>query len=85
MRSKKALMLLVVALFKPVAWIYFGLFWMAKFFTEIGFVQKVAAFFGQAYLLPWLFILQPLHILYIVISGFLGQAGSYEWKGRKLK
>jgi hypothetical protein len=34
----------------------------------------------------WLFpFLQPFHILYIVIAGWLGKFGSYRWKERKVK
>jgi len=29
--------------------------------------------------------LQPLHIVYIIIAGFLGFIGGYKWKGRKVK
>ena len=68
----------------PAAWAI-GLFWIGKFLLEVFFVKEVAAFFGQRYLLPYLFLLQPLHIAYIVVSGFFGQFKTYQWKGRKLK
>jgi cellulose synthase/poly-beta-1,6-N-acetylglucosamine synthase-like glycosyltransferase len=79
------LCLLITAFWQPVALLLFLLLCLIKFFIEVFFVKEVAAFFKQEYLLPWLFYLQPLHILYIVISGIFGQFKSYEWKGRKLK
>jgi hypothetical protein len=29
-------------------------------------------------------LLQPLHIAYTLIAGWLGKFGSYDWKGRKI-
>ena len=75
----------VLAFFHPpAAWAFFS-FWICKFLLEVVFVKEVAAFFSQQYLLPYLFLLQPLHITYIVVSGFFGQFKTYQWKGRKLK
>ncbi len=79
------LALLVLACWQPLALLYFVGFCSIKFLLEVLFVSPVAKFFGQKKLLPWLWILQPLHIAYIVVSGFLGQVKTYEWKGRKLK
>ena len=67
------------------ALVLFLLLCTAKFFMELFFVKDVAIFFGQQSLVPWLLLLQPLHIIYIVVSGLLGQFTTYEWKGRKLK
>ncbi|MEO6316001.1 MAG: glycosyltransferase [Chitinophagaceae bacterium] len=76
---------LLMAFWQKFALLLFLLLCIAKFFMELFFVKEVAGFFKQQYLLPWLFWLQPLHIIYIVFSGFLGQFKSYEWKGRRLK
>ena len=32
----------------------------------------------------WFPLLQPLHILYTVVIGFMGKFGSYRWKDRKI-
>ena len=77
--------MLVAAFWQPSALLLFALLCFVKFFMELLFVKDVAVFFKQTHLLPWLLVLQPLHIAYIVISGFLGQVKTYEWKGRKLK
>lgn len=56
-----------------------------KIIIELYFIFPVAQFFGKINLL-WIFpILQPFHILYTVLAGFLGMAGKYTWKDRKLK
>lgn len=77
--------LLIMAFFYPFALLMFVLLCISKFFMELFFVRDVARFFGQTYLLPWLLLLQPLHVLYIVVSGFFGQFKTYTWKDRKLK
>jgi cellulose synthase/poly-beta-1,6-N-acetylglucosamine synthase-like glycosyltransferase len=76
---------LLMAFWQKFAIILFVLLCVAKFFMELFFVKDVAVFFQQQYLVPWLLLLQPLHIIYMVVSGFLGQFKTYEWKGRKLK
>ena len=76
---------LLMGCWQQFAWLLFLFLCVAKFFMELFFVKDVAAFFKQSALIPWLLFLQPLHIIYIVVSGFLGQFKSYEWKGRKLK
>jgi cellulose synthase/poly-beta-1,6-N-acetylglucosamine synthase-like glycosyltransferase len=58
---------------------------LIKTFVELAFLIPVARFYKKTSLLYYFLPAQPFHILYTVIAGFLGQAGSYEWKGRKLK
>jgi cellulose synthase/poly-beta-1,6-N-acetylglucosamine synthase-like glycosyltransferase len=76
---------LLLGLWHKFALALFLLLCIAKFFMELFFVKDVAAFFKQQHLISWLLLLQPLHIIYIAVSGFLGQFKTYEWKGRKLK
>jgi len=53
--------------------------------AELIFLYPVARFFGKRNML-WLFpLMQPFHILYTVIAGWLGKFGSYNWKGRNVK
>jgi hypothetical protein len=33
----------------------------------------------------WFILMQPFHIAYTVVSGWLGKVWSYRWKGRKVK
>jgi cellulose synthase/poly-beta-1,6-N-acetylglucosamine synthase-like glycosyltransferase len=57
---------------------------VAKTAVEFPFVYPVARFFDQQALMPWFPLLQPLHILYTVVIGFMGKFGSYRWKDRKI-
>jgi cellulose synthase/poly-beta-1,6-N-acetylglucosamine synthase-like glycosyltransferase len=64
-------------------------FWLfillIKTITELFFLLPVAKFFNKQRLL-WLFpTMQPFHILYTVVAGWLGKFGSYKWKGRSVK
>ena len=56
-----------------------------KTLSELYFLIPVAAFFKQNKLLRYFLLMQPFHIFYTVLTGLLGQKGSYEWKGRKVK
>jgi len=58
---------------------------VCKAIVEFPFVQSVADFFGQRKLLVYFLLLQPLHVFYVVSAGLLGQFGTYQWKGRKVK
>jgi biofilm PGA synthesis N-glycosyltransferase PgaC len=56
-----------------------------KTITELIFLYPVSTFFGKQQML-WMFpLMQPFHILYTVIAGWLGKFGSYSWKERKVK
>jgi cellulose synthase/poly-beta-1,6-N-acetylglucosamine synthase-like glycosyltransferase len=57
---------------------------VAKTAVEFPFVYPVARFFDQQALMRWFPLLQPLHILYTVVIGFMGKFGSYRWKDRKI-
>ena len=56
-----------------------------KTVAELIFLLPVSKFFGKRSML-WLFpLMQPFHIIYTVIAGWLGKFGSYSWKERKVK
>jgi cellulose synthase/poly-beta-1,6-N-acetylglucosamine synthase-like glycosyltransferase len=56
-----------------------------KTIAELIFLMPVSKFFGKRSML-WLFpLMQPFHIIYTVIAGWLGKFGSYNWKERKVK
>jgi cellulose synthase/poly-beta-1,6-N-acetylglucosamine synthase-like glycosyltransferase len=76
---------LVIGSFWKNIWLFFFcLLLIAKVLIEFPFVNSVAIFFGQQHLLLWFPFLQPLHILYTIITGWLGKFGHYNWKGRKV-
>jgi cellulose synthase/poly-beta-1,6-N-acetylglucosamine synthase-like glycosyltransferase len=56
-----------------------------KTIAELIFLLPVSKFFGKRSML-WAFpLMQPFHIIYTVIAGWLGKFGSYSWKERKVK
>lgn len=58
---------------------------LLKTIAELIFLYPVAKFFGKQNML-WMFpLMQPFHIVYTVIAGWLGKFGSYKWKGRHVK
>ncbi len=75
----------VFAIFYPYYFIIWFLLVFAKTFIELDFMRPVATFFAQRKMLRWFTIMQPFHITYTVISGWLGKFGKYEWKKRVVK
>ena len=58
---------------------------LLKTVAELVFLFPVARFFDKRSLL-WVFpLMQPFHILYTVIAGFMGKFGSFSWKERSVK
>ena len=74
--------LLVGAIINNGLVIFLLLFFVAKLLIEFPFVNSVATFFGQQRLMAYFVLLQPLHIVYTLVAGWLGKFGSFEWKGR---
>jgi cellulose synthase/poly-beta-1,6-N-acetylglucosamine synthase-like glycosyltransferase len=56
-----------------------------KTLVELSFMIPISRFFGLTNTLGWFPMMQPFHILYTVIAGWLGKFGTYQWKGRKLQ
>ena len=79
------LVIFIAAFFRPVLFVHWLILLVVKTFAEFRFMSIVAAFFGEQKLLNWFVWMQPFHITYTVIAGWLGKFGSYQWKGRKVK
>jgi glycosyltransferase involved in cell wall biosynthesis len=58
------------------------LFLVVKIVVELLFLQPVAQFFSQSRNLVFFPFLQPIHILYIIVAGFLSRIGKFDWKNR---
>jgi glycosyltransferase involved in cell wall biosynthesis len=81
-----ALLILPVAACFDRWWLWVLLFGLlTKTVMEYPFVNAVAEFFGQRGLTKWFAVLQPFHIVYTVVIGWMGQFGSYRWKDRTIK
>jgi len=57
---------------------------LLKLAIEYPFVKSVASFFDQQKLMAYFPLMQPVHIVYTIVIGWLGKFGSYQWKGRKV-
>jgi cellulose synthase/poly-beta-1,6-N-acetylglucosamine synthase-like glycosyltransferase len=80
------LLLTLLYTFYNIAFLsYFILLILTKTIIEYAFVSRVAYFFSLNKLMYYFLPLQPAHIVYTVVAGFLGKFGKYEWKGRVVK
>lgn len=75
----------VASFFLPSLFLYWLLLLLLKTATELFFLTPVASFFQQKKLLRWFPLMQPIHIVYTVVAGWLGKFGTYEWKGRSVR
>lgn len=67
------------------AWLWLLEAIVLKTAIELIFLIPVSRFFQKSSLLINFFPSQFLHIPYIVVSGWLGKFGTYQWKSRKVK
>lgn len=79
------LVLMLVSIFYPAHAKQLVLLVLVKTFIELIFMYPVSTFFGHQKALIWFPFLQPFHIFYTVVAGWLGKFGSYQWKGRKVQ
>jgi cellulose synthase/poly-beta-1,6-N-acetylglucosamine synthase-like glycosyltransferase len=79
------LIVFTAAFFISDLWWYGLSILLLKTLYELFFLIPVAKFFDKEKQLWWFPLMQPLHIIYTVIAGFLGSITSYSWKGRKVK
>ena len=56
-----------------------------KFIFEAIFLLPVTAFFKRKSLIWLLFLLSPIHIVYFVYVGLIGNTKKYVWKGRTVR
>jgi poly-beta-1,6-N-acetyl-D-glucosamine synthase len=78
------LFMLIAGFWNRTYWLSFLVAWILKTAIEIPFFNTLAIFFNKQRLVKLFFLLQPVHIIYTLLSGLLGQFGKYEWKGRKV-
>jgi cellulose synthase/poly-beta-1,6-N-acetylglucosamine synthase-like glycosyltransferase len=58
---------------------------LLKFVFEAVFLLPITIFFKRANLVALLIILAPIHIIYFVYVGLIGNTRKYAWKGRIVK
>ena len=78
--------IMAVASLVYIKWsMFLLLFLAAKILIEFPFVNAVVIFFRQRALMWYFPLMQPFHIIYTIIAGWLGRFGSYKWKSRVVK
>ena len=77
--------LFVLGFFYSKAFYFLLVFVLTKALFELPFMYRVAKFFSSQKIMIWFVLMQPFHITYTIISGWLGKFGTYKWKGRKVK
>ncbi len=77
--------LFFAGLFNKSYFLHLVVLLICKTFIELVFMIPLAKFYSKEKILLNFPLLQPLHILYIVIAGWLGKLGKYTWKGREIK
>ncbi len=76
---------LIMGFWMQLFWFIFLFACIVKGIIEYLFVYPVATFFSRKNWMNLLLIYQPAHILYTLITGWLGAFGKFEWKGRSVK
>lgn len=77
--------LLVGSIIYPNWFLCFVVLVFYKCIIEWSFVKDILRYFSLQAFMPMFPFFQPLHIIYIVVSGFFGSIGKYSWKGRTVK
>ena len=76
---------LIASLFYPELFYNVLLLTGIKTFAELSFMMPVAHFFRMQKYLLYFPLMQPFHIVYTVVAGWLGKFGSYQWKSRTVQ
>ncbi len=63
----------------------FALQFILKYLFELMFLLPIARFFKRVKLVWLLIIIIPLHVIYLIYIGFIGNATTYTWKGRVVR
>jgi len=56
-----------------------------KYLFEMVFLLPIASFFKRAKLVSLLILIGPVHIIYFVYVGLMGNTRKYNWKGRMVR
>lgn len=75
----------VLSFYKLAFFELFGLQLLLKYLFEAAFLLPITSFFKRSGLVVLLIILSPIHVLYFVYVGLIGNTSKYQWKGRVVK
>nr|MCU0387355.1 hypothetical protein [Chitinophagaceae bacterium] len=79
------LVLAIAAIFSKQALLWLVMCISVKIVSELIFLWPVALFFRKTKWMVYFPFLQPVHIVYTILAGWLGRFGSYKWKGRTVQ
>lgn len=79
------LLLFILGFFNVQYFLWLLIFYIFKVAIEVIFMYNVCWFFRQSEILKYFPLMEGFHIIYTVISGWLGKFGKYEWKGRSVQ
>lgn len=74
-----------LSFYKLVFFEVFALQLLLKYIFEAAFLLPIMSFFKRSGLIVLLIILSPIHVLYFVYVGLIGNTSKYQWKGRVVK
>ena len=63
----------------------FALQFFLKYFFELAFLLPITNFFKRPGLVGLLILIIPVHIIYFVYIGLMGNTRKYVWKGRLVR
>ena len=63
----------------------FALQFLLKYLFELAFLLPISNFFKRPGMVLLLILIIPLHIIYFVYVGLIGNKGKYVWKGREVR
>lgn len=63
----------------------FLLQFLLKYLFEVAFLLPIMSFFRRSNLVGLLILLSPIHIIYFVYVGLIGNTRKYAWKGRVVR
>ncbi len=75
----------VLGFFNPVFFVTFAVSFLIKFITEYLIIRKGNKLLYDYKFTGDFFIAEILHVPYILLAGFAGLFGNYNWKNRKVK
>jgi hypothetical protein len=76
---------LVLGFYNPYFFKLLALQFLLKYLFEIAFLLPITAFFKRTGLVALLILLIPIHVIYFVYIGLMGNTRKYVWKGRVVR
>ncbi|HWZ15219.1 MAG TPA: glycosyltransferase [Mucilaginibacter sp.] len=71
--------------YDPYFFKLFALQFILKYLFELAFLSPIAAFFKRRKLVSLLIVIIPVHIIYFIYIGLIGNTSTYNWKGRVVR